>query len=736
MAIYKVRKRNGAIVSFDKSKIEKAISLAIESVGWTDFSDISNIANIAVSLVEQKIWNNIPDVEAIQDAVEQALIKEWHDAVAKSYIIYRQKRSESRVTKNVVVEVWNTMNEYLDQTDWRVNANSNQWYSLWWLILNVSGKVIANYRLSHVYPSEIWSAHRNADIHIHDLDMFAGYCAWRSLRQLLEEWFNGLDNRVQSAPPKNLQSAVNQMINFFGTLQNERAGAQAFSSFDTYLAPFVHKHKMEIEQDLQELWTNFESVEKKNEYINKRTHKYVKQQLQNLIFGLNVPSRWGTQTPFTNITLDRTCPTDLKDKALMLGGVKYGYYEKKFAELEEEMKLINRVLIEVYTEWDRNGAVFTFPIPTYNITEDFPREDPDIDSLFEMTAKYGIPYFQNFVWSQFKVTKDADGKIVKVDNPDAYKPGAVRSMCCRLQLDLTQLEKRWNGLFGSAEMTWSIWVVTINMARIWYNFKWDMEGFKNQVKNLMNMSKNSLELKRKEITKWLDNWLYPYTKRYLHSFRNHFSTIWLNWMNEAILNFTNGKDDVSTDEGKRFATEILDFMRDILKEYQEETGNLYNLEATPAEGTTYRFAKEDKKQIPNIIQAGTDEAPYYTNSTQLPVTYTDDPFEALEMQNDLQCKYTWGTVLHLYMWERISNSQACKNLVKKVIENYQLPYITISPVFSICPKHGYVAGEHDYCPKCDKELGYAGTEFDLTIRQKHTSDKEKLKQISEKNISE
>lgn len=736
MAIYKVRKRNGAIVSFDRSKIEKAISLAIESVGGTDFSNVSNMAELAVSLIEEKIWNNIPDVESVQDAVEQSLIKAWNDAVAKSYILYRQKRAESRTVKNVVVEVWHTMDEYLQQTDWRVNANSNQWYSLGWLILNVSGKVIANYRLSHIYPSEIWSAHRNADIHIHDLDMFAGYCAGRSLRQLLEEWFNGLDNRVQSAPPKNLQSAVNQMINFFGTLQNERAGAQAFSSFDTYLAPFVHKHKMEIEKDIVELWVNFETEEKKNAYINKKAHKYVKQQLQNLIFGLNVPSRRGTQTPFTNITLDRTCPQDLKEKSLMLGGITCGYYEKKFAELEDEMKLINRVLIEVYTEWDRNGAVFTFPIPTYNITEDFPREDPDIDALFEMTAKYGIPYFQNFIGSQFKVKKNADGITEKVDNPDAYKPWSVRSMCCRLQLDLTQLEKRWNGLFGSAEMTGSIWVVTINMARIGYNFKWDFEWFKNQVKYLMNMAKNSLELKRKEITKRLDNGLYPYTKRYLHSFRNHFSTIGLNWMNEAILNFTNGKDDISTDEGKRFTTEVLDFMREALKQYQEETGNLYNLEATPAEGTTYRFAKEDKKQIPNIIQAGTDDAPYYTNSTQLPVTYTDDPFEALEMQNDLQCKYTWWTVLHLYMWERISNAQACKNLVKKVIENYQLPYITISPVFSICPKHGYISGEHDYCPKCDKEMWYAGTEFDLTIRQKHTSDKDKMQKISEQNISE
>ncbi len=704
MAIYKVRKRNWAIVDFDKSKIEKAIKLAFESTGVTVFEDLKLVTAKVIKAVDKKIWKEIPNVETIQDIVEEVLMEEWFVDVAKNYILYRQKRAESRATKNVVVEVWNTMDEYLQQSDRRVNANANQWYSLGWLILNVSWKVIANYRLSHIYPTEIWSAHRNGDIHIHDLDMFSWYCAWWSLRQLLEEWFNGLTNRVQSAPPKNLQSTVNQMINFFWTLQNERAGAQAFSSFDTYLAPFVHKYKVELEKDMNEMWAKFESEQAKKEYIDKKTHKYVTQQMQNFIFWLNVPSRRGTQTPFTNITLDWKCPEDLKDKALMLGWIENGYYCKKFWELEEEMKLINRVLIEVYTAWDRTGAVFTFPIPTYNITEDFPREDSDVNLLFEMTAKYGIPYFQNFVWSQFKVQKDKDGKISKVENPDAYKPWAVRSMCCRLQLDLSQLEKRWNGLFWSAEMTGSIWVVTINLARMGYNFKWDKEWFQNQLLHLMNLAKASLELKRKEITKRLDAWLYPYTKRYLHSFRNHFSTIGINWMNEAIQNFTNWKDDISTDWWKEFAIEIMDFMREKLKEYQEESGNLYNLEATPAEGTTYRFAKEDKKQIPNIIQAGTDDAPYYTNSTQLPVWYTDDPFEALEMQNEIQCKYTWWTVLHLYMWERISDAKSCKMLVKKVIENYQLTYITISPVLSICHKHGNIVWEHDYCPKCDKEM--------------------------------
>lgn len=736
MAIYKVRKRNGAIIDFDQSKIEIAIKRAIEAVGGTDFKDVPSLAKKVSKEVEKKAGKEIPNIEMIQDMVEQVLVKEGHDTVAKAYIIYRQKRSESRAQESVVVEVGKTMDEYLDQSDWRVNANSNQWYSLGGLILNVSGKVIANYWLSHVYPADIGTAHRTWDFHIHDLDMFSGYCAGRSLRQLLEEGFNGLTNRVQSAPPKNLQSAVNQMINFFWTLQNEWAWAQAFSSFDTYLAPFIHKYKVELEKELDDMNMKFTSPEAKKEYIYHKTYKYVTQQMQNFIFGLNVPSRWGTQTPFTNITLDWTCPEDLKDKALMLWGIEKWYYYKKFSELEEEMKLLNRVLIEVYTAGDWTGSVFTFPIPTYNITADFPWDDPDIDLLFEMTAKYGIPYFQNFVGSQFKVMKDKDGNVTKVDNPDAYKPGAVRSMCCRLQLDLTQLEKRWWGLFGSAEMTGSIWVVTINMARIGYNFKDDKEGFKNQVRYLMNLAKISLELKRKEITKWLDVGLYPYTKRYLHSFRNHFSTIGLNGMNEAIQNFTNGKEDISTEEGKKFATEILDFMRDTLKSYQEETGNLYNLEATPAEGTTYRFAKEDKKQIPNIIQAGTHDAPYYTNSTQLPVGYTDDPFEALEQQNELQCKYTWGTVLHLYMGERVSNAQACKQLVKKVIGNYQLPYITISPVFSICPKHWYVVGEHDYCPKCDKELGYAGDEFNVEVRQKHTSDPEKLRIIREKQFKD
>lgn len=728
--IFKVKKRNWSFATFDRTKIENAIKKAIEAVWWDDFSHVSKLTDKIIKSVHKKVWNEIPDVELIQDTVEEMLIKEWHDTVAKAYIIYRQKRAESRKDKDIMVEVGKTMEEYLHQTDWRVSANSNSGYSVWGLILNTSWKITANYWLSHVYPSAVWNAHRNGDYHIHDLDMLSGYCAWWSLRQLLEEWFNGVPNKVESAPAKNFQSAVSQMVNFLWTLQNEWAGAQAFSSFDTYLSPFVHKYEEELEKEIDKYWIKFISEQDRQKYVDERTYKYVLQNIQSFIFSLNFPSRWGSQTPFTNITLDVACPEDLKDKALLLWWVENGYYKKKYWELDKERKMINRALCEVYTAWDYKGRVFTFPIPTYNITENFDWDDEITDMIFEMTAKYWIPYFQNFVWSQFKLNE----KWERVRNPDAYTPWAVRSMCCRLQLDLTQLTKRWNWLFGSAEMTWSIWVVTINMARIWFNFKWDKEGFKKHVKDLMELAKTSLEIKRKEITKWLERWFYPYTYRYLKSFRNHFSTIWLNWMNEAILNFTEWKENVSTEKWQKFAVEIIEYMRDILKEFQEETWNMYNLEATPAEGTTYRFAKEDKKQIPWIIQAWTQEAPYYTNSSQLPVWFTDDSFEALKFQNELQCKYTWWTVLHLYMWERVSSSAACKALVKKSLENFQLPYITITPTFSICPKHGYLTWEHDYCPKCDNEIWYSGPEFDIDTRKKYTDNRNKLEKFEKKEI--
>ena len=722
-------KKNWAIVSFDKQKIFSSIKRAVEASGTLKEVNNWKLTDSIVSDLGIKFVWTIPNVVDVLWMIFDTLDWNGLQEVTNTFKNYLEKKEN----KKVVVEVWESMDEYLNKLDWRVNANANSGYSLWWMILNISWKVTANYWLSHIYPEEIWNLHRNWDYHIHDLDMFCWYCAGWSLRALLEEWFNWSDNRVDSSPAKNLQSAVNQMINFLWTLQNEWAWAQAFSSFDTYLAPFVHKYQKQLWAELDELKVKFKKQERKK-YIYKKTYEYVYQQMQNFIFGLNVPSRWWTQTPFTNITLDWTCPEDLKDKALFLWWIENWYYEKKFWELEEQMKIINRALIEVYIKWDRKWRVFTFPIPTYNITPDFPWNDPDIDLLFEMTAKYWLPYFQNFVWSQFKKVKNEDWTISKVKNPDAYTPGAVRSMCCRLQLDLTQLEKRWNWLFGSAEMTWSIWVVTINMARIWYNFKWDVKWFKARVAYLMDRAKESLETKRQVITKWLNAWLYPYTLRYLRSYRNHFSTIWLNGMNEAILNFTDWKDDMTTKYWKEFALEILDFMREKLKKYQEETWNLYNLEATPAEWTTYRFAKEDQKQIPDIIQAGTLEAPYYTNSTQIPVWFTDDAFEALEEQNELQCKYTGWTVLHLYMWERLENWQSCKKFVKSVLENYQLPYITISPTFSICPKHWYINWEHDFCPLCDEEIWYKWEKFDIQIRKKHTDDELKMKEILETKV--
>lgn len=730
MAIFKIKKRNGSIDTFERAKIEEAIKKAIEASGWKDFTEVPKLVDEIIEKTEIATGKNIPDIELVQDKVEEVLIKHWHDTVSKNYILYRQRRSEVRQDRNVIVEVWKTMEEYLENLDWRINENANIGYSIGWMILKNSEKITANYWLSHIYPAEVGNAHRNWDYHIHDLGMFTWYCAGWSLRMLLEEWFNWVPNKIESSPPKNLQSAVNQMINFFWVLQNEWAWAQAFSSFDTYLAPFVHKYEELLENDISKYDLKFDSEVKKQEYIDEMTYKYVTQNLQNLVFGLNTPSRWWTQTPFTNITLDWVCPEDLKDKALYLWWYDKWPYKMKYWELKKEMDVINRVLIEIYTAWDYRWRVFTFPIPTYNITEDFDWDSPNTDLLFEMTAKYGLPYFQNFIGSQFKRIKDESGKMVTARNEEAYTPGAVRSMCCRLQLDLNELLKRWNWLFGSAEMTGSIWVVTINMARIGYNYKWDLEGFKNRVEHLMNLAKVSLELKREELTKWLDKGFYPYTLRYLKSFRNHFSTIWINGINEAIKNFSNGKEDISTPGWIAMAKEILDFIREKLKHFQEETGNLYNLEATPAEWTTYRFAKEDRKQIPDIIQAGTPEAPFYTNSSQLPVGFTDDAFEALEYQNELQCKYTGWTVLHLYMWERISSAAACKSLVKKVIENYQLPYITISPTFSICPKHGYIIWEFDYCPKCDAEIWYNWWQkLDIEQRVKYTEDPMKLEEL-------
>ncbi len=697
MAAHKIQKRNGAIVDFDLTKIEKAIFAAAKAAGGKDLDESKRLVDQVVLELEKE--DKVPTVEEVQDLVEKVLIKAGHPTTAKTYILYREKRAEQRADRDVVVEVEKTMDEYLNQLDWRVNANSNQGYSLGGMILNTAGKVTANYWLSHIYPKNVGDAHRNGDYHIHDLDMFSGYCAGWSLRALLEEGFNGLVGKTESHPPKHLSSAVSQMVNFLGSLQNEWAGAQAFSSFDTYMAPFVKKYSLEIEDSLEKTGAQFETPEARQSYVDRKTYDYVYQNIQSFVFNLNVPSRWGTQTPFTNITLDWVCPADLKEKRLLLGGEPF---ELKFGELAKEMAVINRAFIAVMTAGDSKGRVFTFPIPTYNITPDFDWDGENTELLFEMTAKYGMPYFQNFINSDLK-------------------PSDVRSMCCRLQLDLNELRKRGNGLFGSAEMTGSIGVVTINSARIGYTAKGDKQKLFDRIGHLMELAKTSLEMKREEVQKWIDRGLFPFTKRYLGTLKSHFSTIGVNGVNECIRNFSEDKLDIASAEGRELSLEILSYMREKLTEFQNETGNLYNLEATPAEGTTYRFAKEDRKRYPDILQSGTEEAPYYTNSSQLPVEYTDDAFEALTHQDDLQKMYTGGTVLHLYMGERISDAEACKNLVRKALTNFRLPYITITPTFSICPKHGYLAGEHDFCPLCDEEIGYEGMGRDEKMRAPYVS---------------
>lgn len=700
MPLYKIQKRNGAIVDFELNKIERAIQKALESIRTAEPERAKIIAIDVAALSEERFGDRIPTVEDIQDIVEETLIRYDYADVAKAYILYREKRREVREDRNVVVQVEKTVSEYLEKLDWRVNANSNQGYSLGGMILNTAGSVIANYWLSHIYPKAVGDAHRNGDYHIHDLDMFSGYCAGWSLRVLLEEGFNGVENKIESGPPQHLSSAVAQMVNFLGTLQNEWAGAQAFSSFDTYLAPFVKKYELEMRADLEGYDVEFKDTESVERYITDKVYEYVYQNVQSFVFNLNIPSRWGTQTPFTNITLDWDCPADMQEKRLLLGGKPFGY---TFGQLQREMDIINRAFIAVMSKGDAKGRTFTFPIPTYNVTKDFQWDDPKNLPLFEMTAKYGTPYFQNFVNSDLN-------------------PGDVRSMCCRLQLDLRELRKRGGGLFGSAEMTGSIGVVTINAARIGYLCRGDKEAFLKRIEHLMSLARQSLEIKRAEIQKWIDRGLFPYTKRYLGYLKNHFSTIGINGLNEAIRNFTEDRENIATPKGQAFAVEVLDFMREKIKDYQEETGNYYNLEATPAEGTTYRFAKEDRKRFPDILQAGTTEAPYYTNSSQLPVGYTDDVFEVLELQDTLQTKYTGGTVLHCYMNERVSSGEACRNLVRSILTNFRLPYITITPTFSICPKHGYLDGEHDFCPKCDGELGIGeGERFDVELRKTYAS---------------
>ncbi|QEZ89230.1 anaerobic ribonucleoside triphosphate reductase [Aliarcobacter cibarius] len=691
-----ILKRDGKKENFEAFKIEDAIRKAFKSVNVK--YDNSIFFSVLFELKSSTLTEKIKAVEDIQDCIEKELFKGGYFEVMKSFMLYRHLHKIQREQilglsdDTTYVNSTQTIEEYINGEDWRIKANSNTGYSHAGLINNSAGKLIANYWLDKIYTKEQGYAHRNADIHIHDLDCLSAYCAGWSLRVLLDEGFNEVRGRVESKAPSHFREALGQMANFLGILQSEWAGAQAFSSFDTYLAPYVFKDKLE--------------------------YKEIKKAIRSFVYNLNVPARWG-QSPFTNITIDWTVPEDLKDQ-IPTKNQKHLFYDLNDEELlavaksrgvnsfvemtykcfQNEMNLINKAYYEIMTEGDKTGQPFTFPIPTVNITEDFDWNGENTDILFENTSKIGSSYFQNFIGSQYK--KDEFGNLI--ENEEAYKPGHVRSMCCRLQLDLRELLKRGGGLFGSAEMTGSIGVITLNMARLGYLYKGDVETLFNRVEELMDLAKDSLERKRVFIQEMYDRDLYPYTKRYLPHFNNHFSTIGVNGMNEMLKNFFEKDVDLSTKKGIEFSLKLLDFMRAKMVEYQEKTGNLYNLEATPAEGTTYRFAKEDIKRYSDIIQAGMNKNIYYTNSSQLPVDYTDDPFEALSLQDDLQCKYTGGTVLHLYMKEKISSVEACKKLVKNVITNFRLPYITITPLFSVCPIHGYLVGEHEYCPKCDDEI--------------------------------
>ncbi|MDR0632846.1 MAG: ribonucleoside triphosphate reductase [Holosporales bacterium] len=651
-----VVKRDGKIVPFDLDRITQAITKA--GLETNEFGEdvASSIALQVRDEITRCCAKREISIEEIQDIVERTICSASCFKTARAYIVYREKHGKIRRNMAEFVNAVNAVNEYLDRLDWRVQANANQEYSLGGMILNLSGKVIANYWLNDVYPAPVANAHREGDFHIHDLDMLSGYCAGWSLRMLLEEGFNGVANRVEAGPPRHISSALGQMVNFLGTLQNEWAGAQAFSSFDTYLAPFVKKDNMSYEE--------------------------VEQNMQEFVYSLNVPSRWGSQCPFTNLTFDWVCPADLASKHPVIGGEQVDF---TYGDLQQEMDMINKAFLSVMSRGDAKGRVFTFPIPTYNITKDFIWDSENADLLFEVTAKYGLPYFQNFVNSELE-------------------PGMIRSMCCRLQLDLRELLKRGNSLFGSAEQTGSVGVVTINAARLGYVYSGNEEGLMKRLDELMYLAKQSLEIKRKVIDKYMISNLYPFTKRYLGTLRNHFSTIGINGINEMIRNFTGDKHNIADSVGSKFAVRFLDRMRARLVDFQEETGHLYNLEATPAEGTTYRFAREDQRRFPDIIQAGTKNAPYYTNSSQLPVGYTDDPFKAMKMQEGLQTKYTGGTVMHLYMGERISSNEACKDIIRKATSMFKIPYFTITPTFSICPRHGYLSGEQRFCRLCEESV--------------------------------
>lgn len=658
--VKQIVKRDGSLEKYDQSRIFAALEKAfLATSGQSDSDRIEELTRkteekIALFMTRRH-KNSAPAVEEIQDLVETVLIESGEVEVAKSYILYRARHEVMRDTKKLLLDINNTMDGYLLQSDWRVNENANVNFSLGGLILHNSGTITANYWLKNIYPESVAEAHINADFHIHDLSMFSGYCAGWSLRQLIEEGLGGVPDKITSKPSKHLSTLIQQIVNFLGIMQNEWAGAQALSSFDTYLAPFVKSDSL--------------------------SEKEVKQYIQSFIFGVNTPSRWGSQAPFTNITLDWTVPEDLKDRSALVGGEEQDF---TYGDCQKEMDIINKVFIELMLAGDANGRGFQYPIPTYNITQDFNWDTPNAKLLFEMTAKYGTPYFQNFINSDLN-------------------PGDVRSMCCRLQLDKRELRKRGGGLFGSDEYTGSIGVVTINMPRIGYLSRTKGE-FYQRLDNMMELARDSLIIKRKVINRLLDAGLFPYTKRYLKHLNNHFSTIGIVGMNECLLNFL-GRN-ILDPAGKSFALEILDYMRKRLADFQENTGDLFNLEATPAESTSYRLAKHDRERYPDIITGGEKE-PFYTNSSQLPVDFTDDIFEALDLQEGLQIKYTGGTVFHGFIGEAVEDWRACRNLVKAVAENYRIPYFTISPTFSVCPIHGYLLGEHFSCPKCREEQTYS-----------------------------
>ncbi len=655
--MYKVRKREGKIVNFEIKKITDAITKAFEAENKKyDENVIDFLALKVTSDFQSKVKDNIIDVEDIQDSVESVLSNAGYADVAKAYILYRRLHDKMRNMQSTVLDYKEVVNSYINVTDWRVKENSTVTYSVGGLILGNSGAITANYWLSEVYDDAIASAHRNCDIHLHDLSMLTGYCAGWSLKQLIQEGLGGIPGKITSAPAKHLSTLCNQMVNFLGIMQNEWAGAQAFSSFDTYLAPFVKADNL--------------------------TYKQTKQCIQSFIYGVNTPSRWGTQAPFTNITLDWTVPNDLAELNCIVGGKEMDF---KYKDCQKEMDMVNKAFIETMIEGDANGRGFQYPIPTYSITKNFDWSETENNKLlFEMTAKYGTPYFSNYINSDME-------------------PSDVRSMCCRLRLDLRELRKKSGGYFGSGESTGSIGVVTINIPRIAYLSKNEKE-FYERLENMMNLAARSLKIKRNVITKLLNEGLYPYTRRYLGTFNNHFSTIGLVGMNEACLNAKWIKKDLTESEAQEFTKNVLNFMRNKLSDYQEEYGDLYNLEATPAESTTYRFAKKDKALYPEIITASeNNETPYYTNSSHLPVGYTDDLFTALDIQDELQTLYTSGTVFHTFLGERMEDWKSAANLIRKIAENYRLPYYTLSPIYSVCKNHGYINGEVSKCPECGEE---------------------------------